>query len=152
LSGAGPDDTWKRPDCVQGTGEEFLYGPSGRPRYEDVRQINLGNCWLMAALASVANTQPDIIREMIYPVEKKDSSGNTLKDSSGNTLWEYEVILHFDGEPVMITVDEGSRRQVQALSCLIRKPWQSNKALLRLHRKKAKKQSRRFVKTTTLNI
>jgi len=82
--GAGPDDTWKRPDCVQGTGKALpLYGPSRGPRYEDVRQINLGDCWLMAALASVANTQPDTIREMITPVQKEDSSGNTL----GSTKW-----------------------------------------------------------------
>jgi len=78
------DTMWRRPAHA-----DSLFGPSG-PQLRDVRQINLGNCYLMASIASVADRQPAIIRNMIRP--------------SGPG--RYEVDLHFQGKMETIIVDD----------------------------------------------
>ncbi len=40
--------------------------PSGSPQVDDVKQTNLGDCYLQAALASLAQQNPGKIEEMLY--------------------------------------------------------------------------------------
>lgn len=43
-----------------------LYPTGGKPVKEDVQQTNLGDCYLQAALAGLAASNPDFIKEMLY--------------------------------------------------------------------------------------
>ncbi len=66
-----------------------LYGLGG-PSPNDVKQGNLGDCWLMSALMSVAKTHPEIIKRMIrrekdgtYTVTFQNPAHDVV-DASGN--------------------------------------------------------------------
>jgi len=48
---------------VKGT----LFGPSGVPSFLDVHQTNVGDCWLLASLAEVADRTPSVIMSMFTP-------------------------------------------------------------------------------------
>ncbi len=55
----------------------------------DIQQGALGDCYFLAALASVAQQHPEVI-------------WNAIKDNGDGT---YTVIFHQDGKPIQITVD-----------------------------------------------
>ncbi|MDO8361492.1 MAG: C2 family cysteine protease [Actinomycetota bacterium] len=65
-----------------------LFGPNG-PRLSDVQQGQVGDCWFMAALGSIALTSPDWIKNMIT-----DNGNGTFT-------------VHFSGAGIMgdVTVD-----------------------------------------------
>jgi hypothetical protein len=44
-----------------------LFGNSNQPSFTDVRQGDLGDCWLLASLAEVAYRDPQAIKQMITP-------------------------------------------------------------------------------------
>lgn len=60
-----------------------------RPEYDDINQGALGDCYLMAALSSMADSDPSIIRQLVAP----------LGDGS------YAVRFHRDGQEVYLRVD-----------------------------------------------
>ena len=69
LTIAGQDFT----DPVAGGGmtyASFAVGPlfANGPDYNDIRQGNVGDCYLVASLASVAQSDPTLIRQMIAPM------------------------------------------------------------------------------------
>ena len=61
-------------DIVDPTASGTFYGHSYRPlwvdgpEYNDIRQGSLGDCYFMASLASLADTDPNALREMIAPM------------------------------------------------------------------------------------
>jgi hypothetical protein len=72
--------------AVSGT----LFGPGG-PSYLDVRQTNVGDCWLMASLAEVAARTPSVIDGMFIPDGTTTDNGSVVPqylvrfyDSAGN--------------------------------------------------------------------
>jgi hypothetical protein len=65
-----------------------LFGSKG-PRYQDVRQGELGDCWLMSALGEIALRAPQDLRKMfIY---------------NGDQTWT--VRFYVNGQPTYVTVD-----------------------------------------------
>ena len=54
------------------------------PVMSDIKQGNIGDCWLVAALASIANCQPDFIRNMIRD--------NTEDDKFVDVTFQRELI------------------------------------------------------------
>ena len=58
-------------------------------QYDDIKQQQIGDCYLMASLAALAKNNPELIRQMI-------------KDNGNGT---YTVRFFEDGKPVFITVD-----------------------------------------------
>jgi len=78
-------------------GNEELWGPDG-PLPDDIRQGDLGDCWLLAVLAGAASVDPDSIRRMIqrnpdgtFTVTFADGERVTVdgevRDSGGHALW-----------------------------------------------------------------
>ncbi|MBE3069493.1 MAG: hypothetical protein IMZ66_04570 [Planctomycetes bacterium] len=61
-------------DLVDPVAGSAYYNYSNRPlfvdgpEYDDVRQGNLGDCYFLAALASLADSDPEAIRQMIAPM------------------------------------------------------------------------------------
>lgn len=80
---------WRRPS-------EFMNGPFNvfldEIEPNDIKQGMLGDCWLMCALASLAE-QPDLVRRLFVT-------------KTSNTAGMYRVRLWKDGEPITITVDD----------------------------------------------
>lgn len=62
---------WRTFQQVQGTEEIKVMGPSGIT-FDDIAQGELGNCYFLAALAAIAATQPDIIKNMFVETELWD--------------------------------------------------------------------------------
>lgn len=46
--------------------DEPLYGTDGRPKYTHVQQGDIGDCWLMASLSSIAHNSPTHIENMLH--------------------------------------------------------------------------------------
>ena len=67
-----------------------LYGSSGAPKYTDVSQGNLGDCYFVSSLGEVALQDPSAIENMIT--------------SNGNGT--YGVRFYVDGQPDYVTVNE----------------------------------------------
>ena len=59
------------------------------PEYNDIRQGSVGDCYFLASLASLADTDPGVIRQMIAP----------MGDGT------YAVRYHRSGQPVYVRVD-----------------------------------------------
>jgi hypothetical protein len=70
---------------------------SGRPSFLDVRQGGVGDCWLMASLAEVADRQPGVIQNMFT------YDGTVVEN--GAVAGIYTVRLYHNGSPVYVTVD-----------------------------------------------
>lgn len=69
-----------------------LFSEEG-PKVDDVIQGNLGDCWLMAALASLAKTKPSFIKEKLIKQAPDDPSRVVVR-------------LHPQGEPKDIITDK----------------------------------------------
>ena len=67
-----------------------LYGDTGRPKPSDIDQGDLGDCWFLAALGSVAQRDPRFIM-------------NHIRANPNGT---YTVTFYRDGKPVEITVTD----------------------------------------------
>jgi calpain family cysteine protease len=74
-----------------------LYGPSGKPEKEEVKQGGLGDCYLLAAVIAVANANPQLIKNMI-------------KDNGDGT---YDVTLHENG---MFASSDAGKRKTQVVT------------------------------------
>lgn len=60
--------------AAQGT----LFGSTGSPRYTDVQQGNIGDCWLMSGLATVAAHNPSAITSMFSYAGTTTVNGSTV--------------------------------------------------------------------------
>lgn len=67
-----------------------LYGDGGVPKASDIDQGDLGDCWFLAALGSIAQTDPRFIMDHIR----------------ANPNGTYTVTFYKDGKPVEITVTD----------------------------------------------
>lgn len=73
-----------------------LFGPTGVPSPDDVRQGALGDCFLMAAMAAIAQQDPSAIRRMIT------DHGNgtyTVHLASGDVTVDDQLPMVFDDSP-----------------------------------------------------
>ena len=66
-----------------------LFGNSGLPSKSDINQGSIGDCYLLASLAEVANCEPQVIQSMFY-------------DNGNGT---YGVRFFIGGKPVFVTVN-----------------------------------------------
>lgn len=76
----------------------------GRPRASDVRQGELGDCWLMGSLAAIAHSQPWLIQRMV----RDNMDGTyTVKFAAGNqeVAAEYSTALNIDDGSIHKTTD-----------------------------------------------
>jgi Calpain family cysteine protease/Fibronectin type III domain len=73
-----------------------LFGSNG-PSYLDVKQGDMGDCWLLASLAEVAARDPQDIRNMFT------SDGTTVEN--GVVVSLYNVRFFDNGTPEYVTVD-----------------------------------------------
>ena len=68
-----------------------LFSASG-PRYQDVAQGSVGDCWLMASLAEVADRQPSIIQDMF--IDNGDGTF-TAHLYAGGSGWDYLTVDNY---------------------------------------------------------
>lgn len=65
---------------------ESLYsgsGPNERPRAQDIQQTSIGNCGFLSAMGSVAEQQPNRIKDSITFDPKSGNFGVTVYDANG---------------------------------------------------------------------
>ena len=55
-----------------------LFGPNG-PEYYDVKQGNIGDCWLVASLAEAAGRDPALVRSMFTYLGTYNENGNIVQ-------------------------------------------------------------------------
>jgi len=79
----------------QCTAKWQLWGSAG-PEFSDVRQGELGTCYFLAAIASVAYKHPEAISSMFVP-------GPSIPDEHYPV---HIVRLHLVGQPIYVAVDE----------------------------------------------
>ena len=125
LSGVGEtlgsSITWRRPAEIYSS-DFTLWGmsddASALPEPDDVRQGHLGDCYLIAAMAAIAEEHPERLRS-ILPATKIQTSG------------AYAVVLWWMGEWTVVTVDdrfptfvksEGSGAAVNTPLCACSRP------------------------------
>jgi hypothetical protein len=68
----------------------------GVPKYTDVQEGQVGDCWLIVTLAEVAFRDPSVIENMFTPVQR-DSHNNV-------TVWAVQFFIN--GTPDFVTVDD----------------------------------------------
>lgn len=111
---------------VAGEGEEHAISP------DDVRQGSLGNCYLVAALAAVAKTDRDIIKNMV--ADHGDGTYTItfhLKDGkvgvfSGNETVQIRVTNEFpmrNGKPAFAKAGDEGAKGPELWVMLIEKAW-----------------------------
>merc|ERR1711964_953504 len=71
----------------------------GGPQLSDIRQNGIGNCWLMAAMATVAGQQPEFVKKMVRPSSHPDFPSTPDQGF-------YEVDLYFEGKKRTIVVND----------------------------------------------
>lgn len=74
-----------------------LFG-SGGPKYTDVQQGNVGDCWLLAAFAAVAAKNPGLITSMFT------AAGTTVEQGQTLTLWKVRF-YDSNNQAQYVTVD-----------------------------------------------
>ncbi len=67
-----------------------LFGSSGSPRYQDVVQGGVNDCWLMASLETAALQTPSVVEGMFH--------------AEGNGVWT--VRFYANGTPTYVTVND----------------------------------------------
>ncbi|HAA14709.1 MAG TPA: hypothetical protein DCE41_24685 [Cytophagales bacterium] len=79
--------------------------PNGVPRIEDIKQGNVGDCWLLAALASIVNKKPEVIMNIISDQSSPDENNGQVKvklycleeEQQAPLSYKKEIRLKVDG-------------------------------------------------------
>jgi hypothetical protein len=116
-------------------GTPFVRGPSDATDIDpnDVRQGNLGDCYLLASMAAIARQNPDAIRRLIRDNGDGTYTVTLYRNSRPLRFWrpeyipvEVEVTPEFpavDGRPVFAQPDDGSGSHQELWTLLVEKAY-----------------------------
>jgi Calpain family cysteine protease len=76
-----------------------LFGPGGVPRYSDVEQSTLGDCWLLAGLAEVAVQEPEVIQSMFT------YEGSAVENGATIGFYNVRFYNYYADAPFYVSVD-----------------------------------------------
>jgi hypothetical protein len=82
--------------------DKDLYGDSGRPQPQDIAQLQLGDCYFISPLGSLAHQQPERIQDAIkYDSTTQNFTVTMYQQSHGGFLG-----MHSEAKPVQIQVSQ----------------------------------------------